>query len=115
MTPLTDTATLELSTEAELAAMPQGIDEVALARLNGEPLFAMPEDLYIPPDALEVFLKEFVGPLGLLLYLSRRQTSIFSKSRWPGPFPGVDRVQQRIVAVWRMPSAIPSARPTLLC
>ena len=49
------------------------IDGVALARLYGEPLFRMPTDLYIPPDALEVFLETFEGPLDLLLYLIRRQ------------------------------------------
>ena len=49
------------------------IDGVAVARLYGEPLFAMPTDLYIPPDALEVFLEAFEGPLDLLLYLIRRQ------------------------------------------
>ncbi len=52
---------------------PQVIDGVALARLYGEPLFALPQDLYIPPDALEVFLEAFEGPLDLLLYLIRRQ------------------------------------------
>jgi segregation and condensation protein A len=49
------------------------IDAVAVARLYGEPLFKMPQDLYIPPDALEVFLEAFEGPLDLLLYLIRRQ------------------------------------------
>ena len=49
------------------------IDPVALARLYGEPMFAMPRDLYIPPDALKVFLEAFEGPLDLLLYLIRRQ------------------------------------------
>ena len=49
------------------------VDRVALARLYGEPLFRMPLDLYIPPDALEVFLEAFEGPLDLLLYLIRRQ------------------------------------------
>ena len=49
------------------------VDGVAVARLYGEPLFAMPADLYIPPDALEVFLEAFEGPLDLLLYLIRRQ------------------------------------------
>ena len=53
--------------------MPQVVDQVALARLYGEPLFAMPQDLYIPPDALEVFLEAFEGPLDLLLYLIRKQ------------------------------------------
>jgi segregation and condensation protein A len=49
------------------------VDQVAVARLYGEPLFRMPLDLYIPPDALEVFLEAFEGPLDLLLYLIRRQ------------------------------------------
>ena len=49
------------------------VDGVAVARLYGEPLFAMPQDLYIPPDALEVFLEAFEGPLDLLLYLIRKQ------------------------------------------
>ena len=53
--------------------MPSVIDQVALARLYGEPLFAMPHDLYIPPDALKVFLEAFEGPLDLLLYLIRKQ------------------------------------------
>jgi len=58
---------------AILPAMPHVVDQVALARLYGEPLFAMPQDLYIPPDALEVFLEAFEGPLDLLLYLIRKQ------------------------------------------
>ncbi len=52
---------------------PAVVDQVAVARLYGEPLFAMPQDLYIPPDALEVFLEAFEGPLDLLLYLIRKQ------------------------------------------
>ena len=52
---------------------PAVIDQVALARLYGEPLFALPQDLYIPPEALEVFLEAFEGPLDLLLYLIRKQ------------------------------------------
>ena len=55
------------------AAMPQVVDHVAVAKLYGEPLFTMPHDLYIPPDALEVFLEAFQGPLDLLLYLIRKQ------------------------------------------
>ncbi len=43
------------------------------ARVRGEPLTSLPEDLYIPPDALEVILEAFEGPLDLLLYLIRRQ------------------------------------------
>ncbi len=54
-------------------SMPEVVDQVALARLYGEPLFTMPQDLYIPPDALEVFLEAFEGPLDLLLYLIRKQ------------------------------------------
>jgi segregation and condensation protein A len=53
--------------------MPEVVDHVAVARLYGEPLFALPNDLYIPPDALEVFLEAFEGPLDLLLYLIRKQ------------------------------------------
>ena len=49
------------------------VDRVALARLYGEPLFRLPTDLYIPPDALEIFLEAFEGPLDLLLYLIRKQ------------------------------------------
>jgi segregation and condensation protein A len=52
---------------------PDVVDGIALARLYGEPLFKLPEDLYIPPDALEVFLEAFEGPLDLLLYLIRKQ------------------------------------------
>jgi segregation and condensation protein A len=52
---------------------PNVVDGIAIARLYGEPLFAMPTDLYIPPDALEVFLEAFEGPLDLLLYLIRKQ------------------------------------------
>ena len=49
------------------------VDSIAVARLYGEPLFDLPHDLYIPPDALEVFLEAFEGPLDLLLYLIRKQ------------------------------------------
>jgi segregation and condensation protein A len=56
------------------ASLPPAVmDSVAVARLYGEPLFTMPHDLYIPPEALEVFLEAFEGPLDLLLYLIRRQ------------------------------------------
>jgi segregation and condensation protein A len=47
--------------------------EFALATVHGQPLLQMPQDLYIPPDALEVILEAFEGPLDLLLYLIRRQ------------------------------------------
>jgi len=52
--------------EKRMAAVP-------VAFVNGTPLTELPEDLYIPPDALEVFLETFEGPLDLLLYLIRRQ------------------------------------------
>jgi segregation and condensation protein A len=55
------------------ASSPAVVDGIAVARLYGEPLFTIPNDLYIPPDALEVFLEAFEGPLDLLLYLIRRQ------------------------------------------
>ncbi len=55
------------------AVIPAVVDNLAVARLYGEPLFKLPQDLYIPPDALEVFLEAFEGPLDLLLYLIRRQ------------------------------------------
>ena len=44
-----------------------------IARLYGEPVLQIPRDLYIPPDALEIFLDAFEGPLDLLLYLIRKQ------------------------------------------
>ena len=63
-----------LSPAAEAAPpQPDVVDQVAVARLYGEPLFRLPQDLYIPPDALEVFLEAFEGPLDLLLYLIRKQ------------------------------------------
>lgn len=47
--------------------------EMPFAVIQGEPLTMLPEDLYIPPDALEIFLEAFEGPLDLLLYLIKRQ------------------------------------------
>jgi segregation and condensation protein A len=44
-----------------------------VARLYGEPLLEIPRDLYIPPDALEIILEAFEGPLDLLLYLIRKE------------------------------------------
>ncbi len=61
------------SSPHDAALLPSVVDNVAVARLYGEPLFTMPTDLYIPPDALEVFLEAFEGPLDLLLYLIRKQ------------------------------------------
>src|SRR5574343_2004038 len=68
-----DEAGAEPSATLDEHGQPQVVDHVAVARLYGEPLFAMPSDLYIPPDALEVFLETFEGPLDLLLYLIRKQ------------------------------------------
>ncbi|MBD8542031.1 segregation/condensation protein A [Oxalobacteraceae sp. CFBP 8755] len=66
----------EVHTQAVQPAMetphPAPVD-ATLARLYGEPLTRLPNDLYIPPDALEIFLDAFEGPLDLLLYLIRRQ------------------------------------------
>ena len=44
-----------------------------VAKVYGEPMLELPHDLYIPPEALEVFLDTFEGPLDLLLYLIRKQ------------------------------------------
>ena len=68
-----DHVTLEDSAPSVPVVLPEVVDQVALARLYGEPLFALPQDLYIPPDALEIFLEAFEGPLDLLLYLIRKQ------------------------------------------
>ena len=62
------------ATEDAVAVAPQPAPEDgARARLYGEPLLKLPTDLYIPPDALEVILEAFEGPLDLLLYLIRKQ------------------------------------------
>ncbi|KAB8042715.1 segregation and condensation protein A [Janthinobacterium aquaticum] len=61
-----NTATVEAAPKADPL-------EQSIARLYGEPLLRMPTDLYIPPDALEIFLEAFEGPLDLLLYLIRKQ------------------------------------------
>ena len=47
--------------------------EMPFAMVQGQPMLKLPDDLYIPPDALEIFLEAFEGPLDLLLYLIRRQ------------------------------------------
>ncbi len=58
--------------QGAFAPVPQQ-QEMPLAIVRGEPILQMPQDLYIPPDALEVILEAFEGPLDLLLYLIRRQ------------------------------------------
>src|ERR1700750_760715 len=59
-------------TQDAFAGIPQQ-QEMPLALVRGQPVLQMPQDLYIPPDALEVILEAFEGPLDLLLYLIRRQ------------------------------------------
>ncbi|MGY0504195.1 segregation and condensation protein A [Luteimonas sp. e5] len=58
---------------APAASSPPQQQEMPLATVLGQPLLEIPKDLYIPPDALEVILEAFEGPLDLLLYLIRRQ------------------------------------------
>lgn len=65
----TDNAVLSAAEQAVVPAVPPAI----LAKIAGEPYVGSPKDLYIPPDALEIFLEAFEGPLDLLLYLIRRQ------------------------------------------
>lgn len=57
----------------EVFPTPPQQQEMPLAVVRGQPVLQMPQDLYIPPDALEVILEAFEGPLDLLLYLIRRQ------------------------------------------
>jgi len=59
--------------EAAVGEPPPQQGEMPFAIVDGEPVTEMPRDLYIPPQALEVFLEAFEGPLDLLLYLIRRQ------------------------------------------
>jgi len=68
-----DAAEAPVSPEIADAAAAVTSEVAALARLYGEPLLKLPNDLYIPPDALEIFLDAFEGPLDLLLYLIRKQ------------------------------------------
>ena len=59
--------------EPDTFELPPQQAEMPFAIVDGEPVTEMPKDLYIPPDALQVFLEAFEGPLDLLLYLIRRQ------------------------------------------
>jgi segregation and condensation protein A len=61
------------SVEAALDLAHPSAEPKPLARVYGEPVNELPTDLYIPPEALEVFLETFEGPLDLLLYLIRKQ------------------------------------------
>ncbi len=63
------------STTAQVSKLSaaRAVNEQTIALVAGEELQQLPKDLYIPPEALEVFLETFEGPLDLLLYLIRRQ------------------------------------------
>ena len=63
----------DTAADAGLIEPPPQQGEMPFAIVDGEPVTEMPRDLYIPPQALEVFLEAFEGPLDLLLYLIRRQ------------------------------------------
>ena len=69
---MSDTAT-DPAIEAPAGLVHEQLELGIVARLYGEPLRDLPKDLYIPPEALEVFLEAFEGPLDLLLYLIRKQ------------------------------------------
>lgn len=66
-------ADASLQTEGNLAQVPGAESPAQIALVRGEPFTQLPLDLYIPPDALEVILEAFEGPLDLLLYLIKRQ------------------------------------------
>ena len=61
------------ATAADASAMTPRQHELPFAMVYGQAVTELPQDLYIPPEALEVFLEAFEGPLDLLLYLIRRQ------------------------------------------
>ncbi len=71
-TPVEDNDQADDQAASRPAAFPQQ-EEMPFAIVQGEPQFVLPKDLYIPPEALEVFLDAFEGPLDLLLYLIKRQ------------------------------------------
>jgi segregation and condensation protein A len=58
---------------SEVIELPAPPPAAHVARLYGEPYIELPRDLYIPPDALEIILEAFEGPLDLLLYLIRKE------------------------------------------
>ena len=60
-------------TESPQAKSPPQQEEMPFAIVHGAPVTELPRDLYIPPQALEIFLEAFEGPLDLLLYLIKRQ------------------------------------------
>jgi segregation and condensation protein A len=64
---------VEVTDSIDTAVVPTAQAEMPFAIVEGQPVTELPQDLYIPPYALEVFLEAFEGPLDLLLYLIRRQ------------------------------------------
>jgi segregation and condensation protein A len=72
---MTETTSVEETRQATAAKEIRSAkqSEMPFAMVDGKPMTNMPMDLYIPPDALEVFLEAFEGPLDLLLYLIKRQ------------------------------------------
>ncbi len=63
----------QLDADSLASELPPQQSEMPFAVVEGEPVTELPRDLYIPPDALQVFLEAFEGPLDLLLYLIRKQ------------------------------------------
>lgn len=63
----------QMESEELIPELPPQQSEMPFAMVEGEPYTELPRDLYIPPDALQVFLEAFEGPLDLLLYLIRKQ------------------------------------------
>ncbi|MGY3231815.1 hypothetical protein ACVWWJ_003299 [Luteibacter sp. HA06] len=83
------------TTEVQVVEKPQGAfagvpqqQEMPLALVRGQAVMQMPQDLYIPPDALEVILESFEGPLDLLLYLIRRARTWTSSTSLSPRSPG---------------------------
>ncbi len=70
---MTDDTAGKTAAEEGVEAPVPAAEQAPLARVSGKPVVDLPRDLYIPPDALAVFLEAFEGPLDLLLYLIRRQ------------------------------------------
>jgi len=70
---MTEDTTGNTTADEGAEAPVEQVEQAPLARVSGKPVVDLPRDLYIPPDALAVFLEAFEGPLDLLLYLIRRQ------------------------------------------
>ncbi len=68
-----DDSGTDIAVDPNTVREPVQLEIKAFARLYGEPMNKVPHDLYIPPEALEIFLDAFEGPLDLLLYLIRKQ------------------------------------------